>query len=70
LSDLLARESEINVCAAAVEVLAEVGTVNALPGLIQCEERFKTTPFLAFSIKIAKDRIAAQTADPSASRHG
>jgi HEAT repeat protein len=70
LSDLLTRESEINVCAAAVEVLAEVGTAHALPCLLRCEERFRDTPFLAFAVKIAKDRIAAQMADRSTPHHG
>jgi HEAT repeat protein len=62
LCDLLVRENEINVCAAAIEVLAEMGEVEALPILAQCETRFRDTPFLAFAIKIATDRILAQSA--------
>ena len=65
LSDLLARESEANVCAAAIEVLAEAGRPEALNALSQCEARFRDTPFLAFAIKIARERIAQST-----SRHG
>ena len=61
LCDLLARESEINVCGAAIEVLAEVGEAEALPTLAQCESRFRDTPFLAFAIKTATDRILAQS---------
>jgi HEAT repeat protein len=65
LCELLAHEHEINVCAAAIEVLAEVGEAEALPVLAQCAIRFRDTPFLAFAIKIATDRIVAQS-----TRHG
>jgi HEAT repeat protein len=58
---MLETEHEPNVCASAVEVLAEVGGVEALPVLARCEERFGATPFLAFSIKIATDRIRSQS---------
>jgi HEAT repeat protein len=61
LCDLLERENEINVCGAAIEVLAEVGEPAALPVLARCEIRFRSTPFLAFAIKIATDRILAQS---------
>jgi HEAT repeat protein len=57
LCDLLERESEKNVCAAALEVLAEVGRTQALPTLRRCAERFGDDPFMAFSIKVATDRI-------------
>jgi HEAT repeat protein len=57
LCDLLDREAEMNVAAAAVEVLAEIGRPEALPALARCAERFVGEPFLAFSIKAATDRI-------------
>ena len=57
LSDLLDRETEKNVAAAAVEVLAEIGRPEALPALVRCAERFAGDSFLAFSIKVATDRI-------------
>lgn len=59
LCALLARETEINVCAAAIEVLAEVGNYTALPVLAQCAQRFAQVPFLTFAIKLATDRITA-----------
>jgi HEAT repeat protein len=59
LCALLAREAEINVCAAAIEVLAEVGNCAALPTLEQCARRFSEAPFLTFAIKLATDRITA-----------
>lgn len=59
LCALLAREAEINVCAAAIEVLAEVGNAAALATLAQCAQRFSHVPFLTFAIKLATDRITA-----------
>jgi HEAT repeat protein len=57
LCELLARETEINVCAAAIEVLAEVGNPAALATLAQCAQRFAHVPFLVFAIKLATDGI-------------
>jgi HEAT repeat protein len=59
LTGVLDRESEINVCAAAVDVLADIGAPEALPALHQCAGRL-ADPFLAFAIKIACDRIGEQ----------
>jgi len=58
LCDLLDREAEANVCAAAIDVLAEIGGPEALPVLARCAERFAHTPFLAFAIKVAAQRIS------------
>ncbi|MFG1425875.1 HEAT repeat domain-containing protein [Roseixanthobacter glucoisosaccharinicivorans] len=63
LGALLARETEPNVCAAAVDVLADCGGQEILPALSHCALRFGGDPFLTFSIKIAKERIAAQRPD-------
>jgi HEAT repeat protein len=49
LCALLAVERHPNVCAAAIDVLAEVGTEDAIPVLEQCGRRFATTPFLPFA---------------------
>jgi HEAT repeat protein len=57
LGDLLERETEKNVCAAAIEVLAEIGRPEALPALRRCAARFAADPFIAFSVKVATDRI-------------
>jgi HEAT repeat protein len=57
LGDLLARETEKNVVAAAVEVLAEIGRPEVLPALMACAERFAGDGFLLFSIKVAAERI-------------
>ena len=63
LCALLANEPEVNVCAAAIDVLAEVGSAAALPVLDVCAARFQETSFLAFAIKVARDRILAQSTD-------
>ena len=59
LCELLEVETEKNVCAAAVEVLAEIGRPEALPSLTRCATRFDGDPFIAFSIKVATERIVA-----------
>jgi HEAT repeat protein len=63
LCGLLAGEQDMNVCAAAIEVLAEVGSPEALPALAACELKFQGAPFLGFAIKIATERIKSQSAD-------
>jgi HEAT repeat protein len=60
LSRLLATESKANVCAAAVEVLAEVGGPQLLPLLAECAARFPDDPFLAFAVQVASERIGSQ----------
>jgi hypothetical protein len=63
---LLETEREPNVCAAAVDALAEVGDASALPVLARCAERFRDTAFLVFSIRIVTDRIGQQSRPPRA----
>ncbi|GEP59864.1 HEAT repeat domain-containing protein [Reyranella soli] len=63
LCDLLERETERNVCAAAIEVLAEIGRPEAVPSLVRCGTRFAGDPFMIFSLKVATERIAAPARD-------
>ena len=58
LCNLLESESHPNVCAAAIDVLAEVGTRDALPTLKACAERFSDTPFLSFAVSTTIARIS------------
>jgi HEAT repeat protein len=58
LSGLLEHEQYPNVCAAAVDVLAEVGTRDALPALQSCADRFSGIPFLPFAVSVAIGRIS------------
>ncbi len=57
LSELIEREPHPNVCAAAIDVLAEVGTRDAVPSLRGCAQRFAGTPFLPFAVSAAIARI-------------
>ena len=66
LCELLDSELEPNVCASAVEVLAEVGGPEVLPVLARCEERFRGTSFLEFAIKTTADRIRCPSPAPGA----
>jgi HEAT repeat protein len=58
LCGLIDREPHPNVCAAAIDVLTEVGTPQALPALERCAARFAATPFLPFAISVAIARIS------------
>jgi HEAT repeat protein len=58
LCELLRHEQHANVCAAAIDVLAEVGTREAVPVLQACAERFAGTPFLPFAVSITIARIS------------
>jgi HEAT repeat protein len=63
LSDLLDRESDANVCAAAVDVLAEIGQAGAEPALRRCADRFPRQDFLGFAVKVALRRVRVQVDD-------
>ena len=58
LCGLLTSEQEANVCAAAVDVLADVGTGDAIPVLEMCGRRFSATPFLPFAVSAAIAQIS------------
>ncbi|CAN5746415.1 hypothetical protein BH11PSE3_BH11PSE3_43080 [soil metagenome] len=64
LCELLEVEVEKNVCAAAIEVLAEIGRPEALPSLARCASRFDGDSFMVFSIKVATDRILEPSRPP------
>jgi len=66
LCDVLAHETEPNVCAAAVDVLAEIGEAEALPFLRACAARFADVTFLDFAVRIAMQRIVAERTGPHA----
>ena len=58
LCDLLESESDPNVCTAAVEILAEIGTAEAVPTLRRLAERFPSEPIVPFSVTVAIKRVA------------
>ena len=59
LGELIERETNSNVCSAAIEVLAETGDLASLPILARCAARFPDDPFLTFAVKIASSRIGS-----------
>lgn len=60
LSELLDDDLEANVCAAAIDVLAEIGDASSVQALTRCAARFADRPFLGFAVRIALDRVATQ----------
>ena len=58
LCRLLEQEQHPNVCGAAIEVLAEVGTRDAIPALQLCAARFSKIPFLSFAVSTAIARVS------------
>ena len=58
LCRLLDRETHPNVCAAAVDVLAEIGSPDAVPHLERCRDRFAGQPFLPFAIATAIETLS------------
>jgi HEAT repeat protein len=63
LCDLLDRETDANVCAAAVDVLAEIGQAEAEPALRRCAGRFPQEAFIGFAVKVALQRVSVQAND-------
>jgi len=63
LCDLLDRETDANVCAAAVDVLAEIGQTEAEPALRRCAGRFPGEAFIGFAVKVALRRVSIQADD-------
>jgi len=57
LSQVLQHDPHVNVVAAALEVLAEVGTPQALPALQLARQRFADDVFIGFAADLALQRI-------------
>ena len=60
---LLQSETEVNVCGAAVDVLAELGTPDAVAPMLACKSRFPDEAFLGFAIDDAVERAGAGRLD-------
>ena len=56
---VLMHEAHVNVVAAALEVLAEVGTPLAAKALGSVRQRFADDPFIGFAADLAQQRIEA-----------
>jgi len=59
LAQVLKLDAHINVVAASLEVLAEVGTPEALPALKLARQRFADDAFIGFAADLAVQRIEA-----------
>lgn len=59
LEQVLATEPEVNVVAAAVDVLAEVGAPSQLAALRAAARRFPDDAFLGFAVDVATARLEA-----------
>lgn len=57
-------EGEVNVCAAAVETLAEIGDASAVAPLERCAARLADEPFLLFAIAETCRRLRDRPAGP------
>lgn len=59
LNQVLEKDTAINVVAAAVEVITEMGGNEHLPGLEVARKRFASDAFMGFAIDLARTRIEA-----------
>jgi hypothetical protein len=59
LQQVLEQEREVNVVAAAIEVLSEVGDTTHLPALRAVRQRFADHEFIAFAVDMTVARIEA-----------
>lgn len=57
LSELLARETHVNVIGQALDCVAEIGTPEMVPALTQIKERFAQYPYIGFAADMAIARI-------------
>ncbi len=57
LQKVILEDEHVNVCAAAVDCLAEVGTPACIPALKELRLRFGDQPFMTFAIEAALKRI-------------
>jgi HEAT repeat protein len=62
LIDVIDGDSEVNVCATAVDLLVEVGTEAAREALERLRLRFPGEPYLGFAIGVALARIGKASA--------
>ncbi len=61
LIQVLERDSHVNVCATAIDLLCEVGTEAARPALQAVSQRFADEPYIQFAVKQALRRIDGNT---------
>lgn len=57
LIEVIDADPHVNVCATAVDLLSEVGTVAAVPALTRLKTRFCDEPYIQFAADLALRRI-------------
>jgi HEAT repeat protein len=57
LNEVINHDAHVNVCAAAVDLLGEVGTLQSLEALNYLKARFPDEPFIRFATDLAIKRI-------------
>jgi len=60
LIEVIEKDENVNVCATALDLLAEVGTEEAIPAIKKVRERFKNEPYIQFASDIALKRISGE----------
>jgi HEAT repeat protein len=58
LCEILDRDPHANVCATAVDVLADIGSPDAIPHLERCRDRFPAQPFLPFAVAVVIETLS------------
>lgn len=57
LIDVIDNDTQVNVCATAVDLLGEVGTTTAYDALQRLKRRFQNEPYIQFATDLALKRI-------------
>jgi hypothetical protein len=65
LQRIIESDPHVNVCAAAVDVAAEVGTEDLVTALTELPSRFRDEPFLVFAVEIAVASIRRPCGRPA-----
>ena len=60
LIDVIENDENVNVCATALDLLAELGTEESIQAIKKVKERFKNEPYIQFASDIALRRIGEQ----------
>jgi HEAT repeat protein len=60
LIEVIEKDENVNVCSTALDLLAEVGTEEAMPAIKKVKERFKNEPYIQFASDIALKRISGE----------
>lgn len=57
LKEVLENDTNVNVCATALDLITEIGTEEFIPGIEKVKERFKEEPYVQFVADLALRRI-------------